>query len=77
MQFKTTIYFQVTGTFRLALRMESNLLLVALVALQILMALWDMVLITMTPFGSRERSMNWNVQLESSTEGMFWVVAFC
>jgi hypothetical protein len=70
-----TIYFQVSGTLLLALRMEANLL-IALVALQILMALGVMVL-KITTSGSRENSRNWNIQMESLPTGMFWVVAFC
>jgi hypothetical protein len=58
MQFNSSIiYFKVTDILWLALRMEANLLLIALVALQILIGLRDMV-VKMTPSGSEERSMN-------------------
>jgi hypothetical protein len=69
-----TIYFQVTG-IRLALRMEANLLVV-LVALQIIMALrdWNQKL---TASGSRERSINWNVQLDPLSERILLVLDFC
>jgi hypothetical protein len=58
------------------MEMEANLLLISLVTYQILMAMRDMVL-EMAPSGSHERSMNLNVQLNSSPERMFMVLAFC